>query len=110
MPAPLRETAGNVALVATTIGALDAEDRDVRELAAVLAARGAQRDCGVLPLLRRYERARGEDVRSMIAVTDTLQRLFSSRLPGANRFRNIGLQLTARLPIIRRALAQHALT
>lgn len=84
--------------------------RDVRELAAVLAARGAQRDCGVLPLLRRYERARGEDVRSMIAVTDTLQRLFSSRLPGANRFRNIGLQLTARLPIIRRALAQHALT
>jgi 2-polyprenyl-6-methoxyphenol hydroxylase-like FAD-dependent oxidoreductase len=64
----------------------------------------------VLPLLRRYERARGEDVRSMIAVTDTLQRLFSSRLPGANRFRNLGLQLTARLPIIRRALAQHALT
>lgn len=84
--------------------------RDVRELAAVLAARGAQRDCGVLPLLRRYERARGEDVRSMIAVTDSLQRLFSSRLPGSHWLRNTGLQLTSRLPMIRRALAQHALT
>lgn len=83
--------------------------RDVRELAAVLASRGAQRDCGVLPLLRRYERARREDVRSMIAVTDALQRLFSSRLPGAGWLRNAGLRLTAGLPMIRQGLAQHAL-
>lgn len=83
--------------------------RDVRELAAVLAARGGQRDCGVLPLLRRYERARREDVASMIAVTDGLQRLFSSRLPGAGWLRNAGLQMTARFPMIRQALAQHAL-
>jgi 2-polyprenylphenol 6-hydroxylase len=83
--------------------------RDVRELAAVLGARGSQRDCGVLPLLRRYERARREDVRSMIAVTDGLQRLFSSRLPGAGWLRNAGLRLTAGLPMIRQGLAQHAL-
>jgi len=83
--------------------------RDVRELAAVLEARGAQWDCGVLPLLRRYERARREDVRTMIAVTDGLQRLFSSRLPGAGWLRNAGLRLTAGLPMIRHALAQHAL-
>jgi 2-polyprenyl-6-methoxyphenol hydroxylase-like FAD-dependent oxidoreductase len=83
--------------------------RDVRELAAVLASRGAQRDCGVLPLLRRYERARREDVRSMIAVTDSLQRLFSSRLPGAGWLRNAGLRLTAAVPMIRQGLAQHAL-
>jgi 2-polyprenylphenol 6-hydroxylase len=83
--------------------------RDVRELTAVLAARGSQRDCGVLPLLRRYERARREDVRSMIAVTDGLQRLFSSRLPGAGWLRNAGLRLTAGLPMIRQGLAQHAL-
>jgi 2-octaprenylphenol hydroxylase len=83
--------------------------RDVQELAAVLAARGGQRDCGVLPLLRRYERARREDVSSMIAVTDGLQRLFASRLPGVGLLRNAGLRMTARLPMIRLALAQHAL-
>jgi ubiquinone biosynthesis UbiH/UbiF/VisC/COQ6 family hydroxylase len=83
--------------------------RDVRGLAEVLAARGADRDCGSLALLRRHERARREDVLSMMAVTDGLQRLFSSRLPGVGALRNLGLSLTGQLPLIRRALAQHAL-
>lgn len=83
--------------------------RDVRELAAVLAARGPQRDCGALPLLRRYERARREDALAMLALTDGLQRLFSSRLPGARRVRNAGLALTGRLPLVRRVLSQRAL-
>ena len=83
--------------------------RDVRGLAAVLAGRGAERDCGSLPLLRRHERARREDVLAMMAVTDGLQRLFSSRLPGVGALRNLGLSLTGQLPLIRRALAQHAL-
>lgn len=83
--------------------------RDVRALADVLGARGPQRDCGALPLLRRYERARREDALAMLAVTDGLQRLFSSTLPGAGRLRNAGLALTGRLPLVRRLLAQHAL-
>ncbi|MBI1395594.1 MAG: ubiquinone biosynthesis protein UbiH [Betaproteobacteria bacterium] len=83
--------------------------RDVREIAAVLRGRGAEVDCGSLALLRRFERARREDVSSMIAVTDGLQRLFSSRVPGLEGLRNLGLSLTDRLPILRRALARHAL-
>ena len=39
--------------------------RDARELAAVLCGRGAQGDCGDYALLRRYERARKEDVLTM---------------------------------------------
>jgi ubiquinone biosynthesis UbiH/UbiF/VisC/COQ6 family hydroxylase len=83
--------------------------RDVRELVAVLAGRGPQRDCGALPLLRRYERARREDALAMLAVTDGLQRLFASTVPGLGRLRNAGLALTGRLPLVRRLLAQHAL-
>lgn len=83
--------------------------RDASTLARVLAERGPQRDCGALPLLRRYERARREDALATLAVTDGLQRLFSSALPGVAQARNAGLWLTGRLPLVRRLLAQHAL-
>ena len=55
--------------------------RDARELTAVLAARGAQQDCGDYYLLRRYERARREDIAAMQLTTDTLQRLFNNEVP-----------------------------
>ena len=83
--------------------------RDVHALAATLAARGPERDVGVLPLLRRYERARREDVAAMLAATDGLHRLFSSRLPGVAALRNAGLNVAGRLPLIKSLLAQHAL-
>lgn len=83
--------------------------RDVRVLAATLAARGPERDVGVLPLLRRYERARREDIVAMFAATDGLQRLFSSRVPGIAALRNTGLSLAGRLPGLKSLLAQHAL-
>ncbi len=83
--------------------------RDVRVLAATLTARGPERDIGVLPLLRRYERARREDVAAMLAATDGLHRLFSSRLPGVAALRNAGLNVAGRLPLIKSLLAQHAL-
>ncbi|MEO8038453.1 MAG: UbiH/UbiF family hydroxylase [Betaproteobacteria bacterium] len=83
--------------------------RDVRVLAATLTARGPERDIGVLPLLRRYERARREDVAAMLAATDGLHRLFSSRLPGVAALRNSGLNVAGRLPLIKSLLAQHAL-
>lgn len=83
--------------------------RDVRDLAAVLGGRGAEPDCGSLALLRRYERSRREDVLTMIAVTDGLQRLFSTRWPGAEWARNAGLALTGRIAPLRRALATHAI-
>lgn len=82
--------------------------RDVRVLAQTLSARGPERDVGVLPLLRRYERSRREDVAAMVAATDGLQRLFSSRLPGVAALRNAGLSLAGRLPGLKSLLAQHA--
>lgn len=82
--------------------------RDARELAQVLRARGAA-SCGELSLLRRYERARKEDIFAMQAVTNGLHDLFGSRLPGLPRLRNTGLALTNRLGLVKNLLIQHAL-
>lgn len=82
--------------------------RDARELAQVLRARGAA-SCGELPLLRRYERARKEDIFAMQAVTNGLHDLFGSSLPGLPRLRNTGLAITNRLGLVKNLLIQHAL-
>ncbi len=83
--------------------------RDARELAQVLAQRGAQNDCGDYHLLRRYERARREDVVATQFTTDTLQRLFNREprgwLAGA---RNFGLRLTNRGARLKSLLVRHA--
>src|SRR5688572_7893078 len=47
--------------------------RDARVLADTLIERGAWRDCGDYALLRRYERARKEDVLALQVTTDGLQ-------------------------------------
>ena len=82
--------------------------RDARELAEVLAARGAQTDCGDYHLLRRYERARREDIAAMQLATDTLQRLFNNDSPMLARARNFGLRLTNRQSALKNFLVQHA--
>ena len=82
--------------------------RDARELARVLAQRGAQTDCGDYHLLRRYERARREDIVSMGLATDTLQRLFNSENQWLAGLRNFGLRLTNRQPQLKNLLVQQA--
>ena len=82
--------------------------RDARELAAVLCDRGAQNDCGDIGLLRRYERARKEDVLSMQLATDGLQKLFGSQAVWLSRARNLGLQLVESQPFIKTLLVKHA--
>ena len=67
--------------------------RDARELAAVLEARGPQGDCGDYRLLRRYERARREDIAALALVTDGLEKLFASRAVWVAGLRNSGLSL-----------------
>jgi len=67
--------------------------QDVRALAAALCERGALERPGDLAVLRRYARARREDVTAMQFVTDRLDRLFASGKPGAFSLRNWGLQL-----------------
>lgn len=83
--------------------------RDARELARVLSQRGAQADCGDVHLLRRYERARREDIVSMQLVTDALKHLFNNSNPLLRSLRNLGLSLCNRLTPLKKLLARHAL-
>ena len=84
--------------------------RDTRQLAATLMARGLQTDCGDYMLLRRYERARKEDILAIELVTDGLQKLFNNNNPTLARFRNLGLEITNHLPLLKNRLMQHALS
>lgn len=83
--------------------------QDARELASVLLARGPQPDVGALSLLRRYERARREDILAMTAATHGLQRLFNNSVAPLAWLRNLGLDLTNRLTPIKTLLVKHAL-
>ncbi|MDP1952096.1 MAG: ubiquinone biosynthesis protein UbiH, partial [Nitrosomonas sp.] len=58
----------------------------------------------------RYERARAEDILAMALVTDGLQKLFSNKNPTLIRLRNLGLEITNRLPFLKNRLIQHALS
>jgi 2-polyprenylphenol 6-hydroxylase len=82
---------------------------DAQALAAVLAARGMENDVGAVSLLRRFERSRREDLLAMEAVTDGLQVLFDSNLPGVKRLRNAGLRLVNRISPLKRLLVKRAL-
>ncbi|MBI3529525.1 MAG: FAD-dependent monooxygenase [Betaproteobacteria bacterium] len=82
---------------------------DAQALAAVLAERGMESDSGAVSLLRRFERSRREDLLAMEVVTDGLQVLFDSSLPGAKRLRNAGLRLTNRFSPLKRLLVKRAL-
>jgi ubiquinone biosynthesis UbiH/UbiF/VisC/COQ6 family hydroxylase len=82
--------------------------RDARMLADVLIDRGPQRDCGDHALLRRYERARGEDVAAVQFTTDGLQKLFSSNAVLLAGARNLGLKLVDGQPLLKNFLAHHA--
>ncbi len=82
---------------------------DARTLADVLRAREASRDCGELALLRRFERARAEAILAMRGVTDGLQHLFSAQGSLISGIRNMGLNLTERMPVLKNLLVRQAL-
>jgi ubiquinone biosynthesis UbiH/UbiF/VisC/COQ6 family hydroxylase len=83
--------------------------RDVRDLAAVLGARGGYLNCGDRALLRRYERARAEDIAAMRLVTDGLQKLFRADAVWLARLRNLGLTLVGNLQPLKSLLIRHAI-
>jgi ubiquinone biosynthesis UbiH/UbiF/VisC/COQ6 family hydroxylase len=80
---------------------------DAQALTEALRDRGAA-DPGDRMVLRRYERSRAEAVLAMRTVTHGLADLFG--LPGAipSRLRNLGLNLTHRLPVIKNLLVRQA--
>lgn len=80
---------------------------DARALAGALRARGPAAP-GDRAVLRRYERGRAEAILAMRSVTHGLVGLFGR--PGAipSRIRNVGLNLTDRLPVVKNLLVRHA--
>jgi 2-polyprenylphenol 6-hydroxylase len=83
--------------------------QDARVLAETLAERTPLERPGDLRVLRRYARARREDVSAMQFVTDRLDKLFSSETPGASWLRNTGLQAVDSQPWLKSALASRAM-
>ena len=83
--------------------------RDARQLAQVLLERGAQGDCGDIHLLRRYDRARQEDIFSMQFTTDSLKKLFNNGNPLLRAMRNLGLNAANHATPLKKLLARHAL-
>jgi 2-octaprenylphenol hydroxylase len=82
--------------------------RDARVLAEVLAGRAPRQDCGDLALLRRYERARREDIAVIGLSTDALQKLFGAQSVWLSGVRNFGLGALNHLPVLKNLLIQHA--
>jgi len=82
--------------------------QDARELARVLRERGACSDVGEYRLLRRYERARREDVLAMTLATDGLQRLFGHSGRPLRWIRNGGLALVNQALPLKRLLIRQA--
>ncbi|WP_449414264.1 UbiH/UbiF family hydroxylase [Pandoraea soli] len=83
--------------------------RDVAALGDALAGRESFRDCGDAAVLRRYERARKEDIGSMALTTDGLHKLFATRNPLARFVRNAGLDGVNVLPFVKKFLIGRAL-
>jgi len=82
---------------------------DARELAGRLHGLPEHADCGDERVLRRYERARAEEIALLQWTTHGLQRLFRPSHPAVSLMRNLGLNLTDSLPVVRNMLVRYAL-
>lgn len=83
--------------------------QDAAVLARTLREAPSYVDCGDTSLLRRYARARAEEVALLQYTTHGLQRLFRPQFDALAQLRNLGLNLTNKLPVVRNALVRYAL-
>lgn len=83
--------------------------QDACELAKLLNGAPAWQDIGAERFLQRYQRARREETVLLQTATDGLRRLFRDDVPGFRPLRNLGLNLTNRLPFVKNALVRYAL-
>ena len=81
---------------------------DAAKLADVLRSARAGADPGDRLLLRRFERARAEDIMLMLATTDGLAKLFGAQAGPVSWLRNSGMGLLDRLPPVKNMLVRHA--
>ena len=84
--------------------------QDARALAAQLVALPAWRDPGEMQILDAYARSRAEETLFMQTTTDALNRLFRPDNALLAGLRNLGLNLTNHLPVIRNSLVRYAAT
>lgn len=83
---------------------------DAASLAEVLLeAHGKHRDIGSYSILRRYERWRRADNRTMLCSMDAFKLLFSSRSESIRWLRNAGLNIADRITPLKHAFMQRAL-
>ncbi|HSG22601.1 MAG TPA: UbiH/UbiF family hydroxylase [Azonexus sp.] len=83
--------------------------QDAKELAALLSGAPPWCDIGAERFLQRYQRARREETVLMQTATDGLRRLFREAPPGLRSLRNLGLNLTNGLPVLKNTLVRYAL-
>jgi 2-octaprenylphenol hydroxylase len=83
--------------------------QDAKALADLLTTAPEWQDIGDERLLRRYQRARREETLLMQTTTHTLRKLFRENLPGLKPLRNIGMNLTNALPVLKNQLVRYAL-
>ena len=84
--------------------------QDVKVLAARLEAMQSWEDPGDMSLLRAYARSRAEEPLLLQYATHALNRLFGTQFPFLSHVRNLGLNLTARLPVVSNALVRYAVS
>ncbi|MBC6440602.1 MAG: UbiH/UbiF/VisC/COQ6 family ubiquinone biosynthesis hydroxylase [Rhodospirillales bacterium] len=84
--------------------------RDIAVLAEVLAdGRKLGLEPGDASLLETYARGRRTDTMTMVAVTDSLNRLFSNAIPPVALARDLGLAVVNRVPPLKRLFMRHAM-
>ena len=82
---------------------------DAETLATTLRDRSRLSAVGDPALLRRYERARREQVFAMGEATDRLRSLYLQASPAIRKLRNAGLSTVDRLPFLKRAFMAYAM-
>ena len=82
--------------------------KDAQALANLLNGLPQWRDPGEISLLRSYARQRAEEPFLLQYTTHALNRLFGTANPVLAVLRNVGMNLTDRLPVVRHALVRYA--
>lgn len=84
--------------------------QDARALAELIGPLPTWREPGEAALLASYARARAEETRLLQSTTHALNRLFKPDNGLLSGLRNLGLNLTNQLPVVRNALVRYAIS
>lgn len=84
--------------------------QDAKALAELLGPLPAWRDPGEAALLASYARARAEETTLLQSTTHALNRLFKPDNGLLSGLRNLGLNLTNQIPVVRNALVRYAIS